>query len=364
MKTTTYILGAMVLGLFLSIAVGVATMYYFSQPLNTQELHFSGEITTQQLPACSVLKVIHQDTIVDNRSYPHSNFFTDSRLQVSGTSAAAPLFSFPSSCAPFFRLIQQADTVSIILNIPLEERLKHVNAPHEALWIAIRDLRLQLPSSFFRLIQQADTVSIILNIPLEERLKHVNAPHEALWIAIRDLRLQLPSSVQQLEVSLRNMPVEFFSMHQDSLSCRIDGTATLDSCCFQSLSMHANAVHYNSGTIDRLYMDLDVVSDWTMQSETCRIGTEYLQGSGIHTVQRGECCKLRWFPKNSEASLQLSLSQAVQSETCRIGTEYLQGSGIHTVQRGECCKLRWFPKNSEASLQLSLSQAAEIQLLE
>lgn len=265
MKTTTYILGAMVLGLFLSIAVGVATMYYFSQPLNTQELHFSGEITTQQLPACSVLKVIHQDTIVDNRSYPHSNFFTDSRLQVSGTSAAAPLFSFPSSFAPFFRLIQQADTVSIVLNIPLEERLKHVNAPHEA-----------------------------------------------LWIAIRDLRLQLPSSVQQLEVSLRNMPVEFFSMHQDSLSCRIDGTATLDSCCFQSLSMQANVVHYNSGTIDRLYMDLDVVSDWTVQSETCRIGTEYLQGSGIHTVQRGECCKLRWFPKNSEASLQLSLPQAAE----------------------------------------------------
>lgn len=265
MKTTTYLLGAMVLGLFLCIAIGVATLYYFSMPRKMQEFHLSGEILTQPLPACRVLKIVHRNKVDEGQPYTHTDFFSDSRLQVAGTSAAAPSFSFPSSFAPFFRVTQQGDTVCITLDIPLEERQKHVNTPYDA-----------------------------------------------LWIAIRDLHLQLPTSVQQLEVSLHNLPIAFRSMQHDSLFCSTDGTVTIDSCHFQSLSMQADVIHYNSGTIDRLHMDLDSVRDWTVQPSSCHIDTEYLQGSGIHTVQRGECRYLRWLPKNTEASLQLSLLQAAE----------------------------------------------------
>lgn len=265
MKTTTYILGAMVLGLFLLIAVGVATLYYYSTPQKTQTFCLSGEVTTRQLPACNVLKIIYQEATYENHHHSCNDYFNDSRLQVEGTVSTVPLFSFPSSLAPFFQVSQQADTVFITIGIPLEEREKHVDTPYQA-----------------------------------------------LWVTIRDLRLQLPSSVQHLEVSLSNMPVQLRALRQDSLFCRIEGTAIIDSCRFQSLSMKADKVCYNSGAINRLHMDLDAVREWTVQSDSCHIDTEYLQGSGYHSVQQGECRKVHWFPRNSEASLQLSLQQAAE----------------------------------------------------
>ena len=65
-----------------------------------------------------------------------------------------------------------------------------------------------------------------------------------------------------------------------------------------------------------LYLNLDEIADWDVNTGSFHIDTEHLSGSRYHRclLQKNECRRVFWTPLKDDASLSVELKQAVKIE--------------------------------------------------
>lgn len=82
------------------------------------------------------------------------------------------------------------------------------------------------------------------------------------------------------------------------------------------LRRRRRALHLNSGTVRNLYLNLDEIADWDVNTGSFHIDTEHLSGSRYHRclLQKNECRRVFWTPLKDDASLSVELKQAVKIE--------------------------------------------------
>ena len=90
----------------------------------------------------------------------------------------------------------------------------------------------------------------------------------------------------------------------------------LEDCHVTALAAQAQSLHFNSGTVRNLYLNLDEIADWDVNTGSFHIDTEHLSGSRYHRclLQKNECRRVFWTPLKDDASLSVELKQAVKIE--------------------------------------------------
>ena len=86
--------------------------------------------------------------------------------------------------------------------------------------------------------------------------------------------------------------------------------------CARMPAAQAQSLHLNSGTVRNLYLNLDEIADWDVNTGSFHIDTEHLSGSRYHRclLQKNECRRVFWTPLKDDASLSVELKQAVKIE--------------------------------------------------
>ena len=139
-----------------------------------------------------------------------------------------------------------------------------------------------------------------------------------IWIRVRSegMELRLPAEVQAVVVDVEDMEANFYGLRCDTLSFRTRYLARLEDCHVTALAAQAQSLHFNSGTVRNLYLNLDEIADWDVNTGSFHIDTEHLSGSRYHRclLQKNECRRVFWTPLKDDASLSVELKQAVKIE--------------------------------------------------
>lgn len=139
-----------------------------------------------------------------------------------------------------------------------------------------------------------------------------------IWIRVRSegMELRLPAEVQAVVVDVEDMETNFYGLRCDTLSFRTRYLARLEDCHVTALAAQAQSLHLNSGTVRNLYLNLDEIADWDVNTGSFHIDTEHLSGSRYHRclLQKNECRRVFWTPLKDDASLSVELKQAVKIE--------------------------------------------------
>jgi hypothetical protein len=108
----------------------------------------------------------------------------------------------------------------------------------------------------------------------------------------------------------------FKGFDRDTFSFNVQGAACVEDCRINSLSACAESLHFNSGEVHDLYLNLDDIRRWDVETDSFHIDTEHLTGSREHrnTLQKGECRQVLWTPQTEKASLTLNLPEAAKIE--------------------------------------------------
>lgn len=271
MKRTTYIIfGIMLAGL---LAMGGVIFYISLYTTEWEEtfMEIKGERQTVALPPCRVVKltqprivrkqknkeIVEAERVVSFRKAPLTVVPVDS-LQGS--------LSLAGDMVPFVSVTAAGDTAFITFDIPTEKA--------------------------------------------EKRFLH------SRWLKIKSemMQLNVPENVEAVLVAVEDMQTDFRGFCCDTLSFKVLDRAGVEDCRIASLSAQAWTLHLNSGEVRNLHLDLDGISDWSVNVDSFRIDTEYLTGSRRfrNVLQRGECRRLFWTPKCKDASLEVELNQAVR----------------------------------------------------
>ena len=132
------------------------------------------------------------------------------------------------------------------------------------------------------------------------------------------LEVTAGDSLQQGSFSYAGDMEAFMSMTSvgDTLSFRTRYLARLEDCHVTALAAQAQSLHLNSGTVRNLYLNLDEIADWDVNTGSFHIDTEHLSGSRYHRclLQKNECRRVFWTPLKDDASLSVELKQAVKIE--------------------------------------------------
>lgn len=169
--------------------------------------------------------------------------------------------------------------------------------------------------SLMSITSVGDTLSIAFNFPedkLEERFREEN------WIKLRSagMALELPAGVQSVLVDVESMETTFKGVCRDTFFFRVRDLARVEDCHIPSLAAQARTLRLHSGEVHDLHLNLDKISDWRVDVDSFRIGTEYLSGSGTHrnVLQKGECRQVIWTPLDEDAALDVRMRQAGKIE--------------------------------------------------
>lgn len=263
MKRTTYIMIGMLLAGFVVIS---GMMFYSISHGTTREdtyMEIGGEQKTVQLPECRVVQFVWTET--ENEKY-----------------LAINQFKFPLK-------VQSADVGSLSY---ANEMDKYMN-----------------------LQSVGDTLRITFNFS-NEKLEKKFQNKEWLNIRFAEMRLNLPVNVQQVLVGVKSMETTFSNFRCDTLSFQSSGVVRVENCQITVLTAQARTLNFDSGEVRDLYLNLDDINNWTVNTDSFHIDTEYLTGSMNHNcvLQKGECRQVLWTPKSDNASLDVKLEQAVKIE--------------------------------------------------
>ena len=155
----------------------------------------------------------------------------------------------------------------------------------------------------------------VLDFPEDKLEQHLQ---NDIWIRVRSegMELRLPAEVQAVVVDVEDMEANFYGLRCDTLSFRTRYLARLEDCHVTALAAQAQSLHFNSGTVRNLYLNLDEIADWDVNTGSFHIDTEHLSGSRYHRclLQKNECRRVFWTPLKDDASLSVELKQAVKIE--------------------------------------------------
>lgn len=269
MKRTTYV----ILGVLLALLAGMsATIIYWgthSGSASDMTVRLEGEERMRPLPACKVIRfrmdrMLHKQDGNDELNYYLA--VNNIRLKVTSADTAAGSFFYVADIEEFMDFQSQGDTLDIVFSFPLEKLKKKMPQG-------------KIPSYF--------------NLQAEP------------------LELRLPESVEYLKGEVFDV-VELQDLQRDSLFIDFfDGPATVSvqNSHFRALSALSRQLCLNSGSVDRLYLNLDGLYNFKVETDSFRIDTEYLSGSRNVDFQADpqECRRILWNPLSKNAKLNLKM---------------------------------------------------------
>lgn len=169
--------------------------------------------------------------------------------------------------------------------------------------------------AFMSMTSVGDTLLVTFDFPEDKLVQHLQ---NDIWIRVRSegMELRLPAEVQAVVVDVEDMETNFYGLRCDTLSFRTRDLARLEDCHVTALAAQAQSLHLNSGTVRNLYLNLDEIADWDVNTGSFHIDTEHLSGSRYHRclLQKNECRRVCWTPLKDDASLSVELKQAVKIE--------------------------------------------------
>ena len=274
MKRTTYIMiGMLVTG----VAMVCGLMFYVVDRNVTQKDNFmeiGGERKTVQLPSCRVLKLTQPPVVWKQKK--------------EGIVEAERMFSFGE--------------------VPLE--VTAGDSLQQGSFSYAGDME-----AFMSMTSVGDTLLVTFDFPEDKLEQHLQ---NDIWIRVRSegMELRLPAEVQAVVVDVEDMEANFYGLRCDTLSFRTRYLARLEDCHVTALAAQAQSLHFNSGTVRNLYLNLDEIADWDVNTGSFHIDTEHLSGRRYHRclLQKNECRRVFWTPLKDDASLSVELIQAVKIE--------------------------------------------------
>ena len=269
MKRTTYI----ILGVLLALLAGMsATIIYWgthSGSASDMTVRLEGEERVRPLPACKVIRfrmdrMLHKQDGNDELNYYLS--VNNIRLKVTSADTVAGSLFYVADIEEFMDFQSQGDTLDIVFSFPPEKLKKKMPQG-------------EIPSYF--------------NLQAEP------------------LELRLPESVEYLKGEVFDA-VELQDLQRDSLAIDFsDGPAmvSVQNSHFRALSALSRQLCLNSGSVDRLYLNLDGLYNFKVETDSFRIDTEYLSGSRNVDFQADpqECRRILWNPLSENAKLNLKM---------------------------------------------------------
>lgn len=269
MKRTTYV----ILGVLLALLAGMsATIIYWgthSGSASDMTVRLEGEERVRPLPACKVIRFQVDKTLYkyDGRD-DFTYYFTlnTAHLIVTPADTATGSFSYASDMEEFMSFKAHGDTLDVVFSFPPEE------------------LQKRMPEG-----------KIVPSFILQ------TSPFS----------LRLPESVECLNGEML-YAVELQDLQRDSLAIDFsDSPATVfvQNSRFRALSALSRQLRLNSGSVDRLYLNLDELYSFEVTTDSFRIDTEYLSGSRNVDFQADpqECRRILWNPLSENAKLNLKM---------------------------------------------------------
>lgn len=269
MKRTTYV----ILGVLLALLAGMsATIIYWgthSGSASDITVRLEGEERMRPLPACKVIRfrmdrMLHKQDGNDELNYYLA--VNNIRLKVTSADTAVGSFFYVADIEEFMDFQSQGDTLDIVFSFPPEK------------------LKKKMPQG---------KIPFYFNLQAEP------------------LELRLPESVEYLKGEVFDA-VELQDLQRDSLFIDFfDGPATVSvqNSHFRALSALSRQLCLNSGSVDRLYLNLDGLYNFKVETDSFRIDTEYLSGSRNVDFQADpqECRRILWNPLSEKAKLNLKM---------------------------------------------------------
>lgn len=269
MKRTTYV----ILGVLLALLAGMsATIIYWgthSGSASDMTVRLEGEERMRPLPACKVIRFRMDRMLHKQGGNDELNYYlavNNIRLKVTSADTATGSFFYVADIEEFMNFQSQGDTLDIVFSFPPEKLKKKMPQG-------------KIPSYF--------------NLQAEP------------------LELRLPESVEYLKGEVFDV-VELQDLQRDSLAIDFsDGPATVfvQNSHFRALSALSRQLCLNSGSVDRLYLNLDGLYSFKVETDSFRIDTEYLSGSRNVDFQADpqECRRILWNPLSENAKLNLKM---------------------------------------------------------
>lgn len=274
MKRTTYIL----LGVLLALLAGMSgtIIYWGTHSGNNSDrtIRLEGDRRVRLLPACKVVRFqadrMYQKQDGNDELYYHFTF-NNVRLKVTPADTATGSFSYAGDVEEFLSFETHGDTLDIVFSF-LPEKIQKKMPQGKML-------------SFFRL----QTEPLELRIP-----KEVECLNGEMFYAVELQDLQRDS----LAVDFSDSPAAVFVQNSR----------------FRALSASSRELYLNSGSVDRLRLNLDELYNFKVETDSFRIDTEYLSASrdvDFHANPQ-ECRRVLWNPLSKNAKLNLRMKN--QSE--------------------------------------------------
>ncbi len=277
MKRTSYIILGVLLGGLLLMSGIILYMSKHGADMENNQLYFTGARKTLPLPECKVLRLER-----------------------------------PTEVYTTYKGVEQTKDVSFA-EVPLEVRPADPHASGSFSLAADLEPFMTIKSS-------GDTVTISFTFP-REKLDEAFA--DARWLNLISevgMELALSSGVQSVISEAYDQKTTFTGFERDSLSLSFENVfapVAIEESNFRSLHIQSGRRFlFNSGSIQHLHLCLDEVDYWNVNTDSCRIDTEYLSGSRNLqcTLQQNECKQVFWKPLAENITLNVALSSEAKIE--------------------------------------------------
>lgn len=261
MKRTTYIIIGM---LFAGAILVIGTLTsIFSTGITWEEsfLDIKGERTSKQMPECRVVHLMSKVEAKDLEERYVS--FDQTTLKIGPTDSLTGSLTYTSELNNYMKWKTAGDTLQIYFSFPTDKLA-----------------------------------------PQYQKMK---------WLRVRSeaIQMNIPQRVEEIISENYNMHTQFADLSRDSLAFKTQGTTIINDCQIKSLSAKAPTLHFQSGQVDSLYLNLDFITEWTVDSDSFHIDTEHLSGSYEPNcyLQKNECRQVLWTPLSEKAELNIKLKE-------------------------------------------------------
>lgn len=261
MKRTTYIIIGM---LFAGAILVIGTLASILSTGTTWEescLDIKGEQTSRQMPEC---RVVHLMCKVEAQDLEERHVsFEQTTLKIGPTDSLTGSLTYTSELNNYMEWKTAGDTLQIYFSFPTDKLA-----------------------------------------PQYQKMK---------WLRVRSeaIQMNIPQGVEEIISENYNMHTQFADLSRDSLAFKTQGTTIINDCQIKSLSAKAPTLHFQSGQVDSLYLNLDFITEWTVDSDSFHIDTEHLSGSYEPNcyLQKNECRQVLWTPLSGKAQLHIKLKE-------------------------------------------------------
>lgn len=261
MKRTTYIIIGMLFAGAILVIGTLTSIFNTSITWEESFLDIKGERTSRQMPECRVVHLMWKVEAQDLGKRHVS--FDQTTLKIGPTDSLTGSLTYSSELNNYMEWKTVGDTLQIYFSFPTDKLA-----------------------------------------PQYQKLK---------WLRVRceAIQMNIPQGVEEIISENYYMHTQFAGLSRDSLAFKTQGTTIINDCQIKSLSAKAPTLHFQSGQVDSLYLNLDFITEWTVDTDSFHIDTEHLSGSYEPNcyLQKDECRQVLWTPLSEKAQLHIKLKE-------------------------------------------------------